>query len=52
MREEDIEFKFDDCLTCKFRFKPWLYCETECDMGESYEPDDIDEVDKDFRGRI
>lgn len=44
--------KFDDCETCKFRMRPWLFCEDDCDVGESYEPDDIDEVDKNFRGRI
>lgn len=51
--EEDEKFesdKFDECWSCKFRF-----CEAtcyDCDYGEEFEPEDFDEVDKDFKGRI
>lgn len=51
MEEEEYELKFEDCASCKWRCKPWLFCEDACDVGESYEEDDYDEVDKYFRGR-
>ncbi len=50
--EDEIILKFDDCLNCRFRYRPELYCKNDCDYGESYEPDDIDEVDVNFGGRI
>lgn len=34
-----LQFKFEDCETCKFKSKPHLYCEDDCDFGESYEYD-------------
>lgn len=39
--------KFDECWRCKNRFN-YQICERECDMGESFEEEDPDEVDKDF----
>lgn len=51
--EEPVECdKFEDCKFCKHRFLPELYCEDACDVGESFEEEDQDEVDKYFQGRI
>ncbi len=55
MWEDDDSYecdKFDDCRTCKFRTVAHLYCEDDCDYGESYEEEDQDEVDKHFKGRL
>jgi hypothetical protein len=50
MEQEFESDKFDDCIECKNRFCE-LTCET-CDYGESFEPDDMEEVDAHFDGRI
>jgi hypothetical protein len=52
MDDEDIlpSDKFEDCETCKHKFCEWI-CDDECDVGESYEPEDIEEVDAHFQGR-
>lgn len=39
--------KFDECFRCKNRFT-FKICEYDCDVGESFEEIDPDEVDKDF----
>lgn len=44
--------KFEDCSTCKFRREPWLFCEDDCEVGESYEEEDQEEVDSCFKGRL
>jgi hypothetical protein len=38
--------KFDECWSCKHRFCEWV-CD-DCGVGENFEEDDPDEVDKDF----
>jgi predicted nucleic-acid-binding Zn-ribbon protein len=38
--------KFDECWSCKHRF--CLATCNDCDYGENYEAEDMDEVDKDF----
>ena len=42
--------KFDDCGECKLRFKEAV-CRL-CFSGEDFEPDDMEEVDAHFMGRI
>jgi hypothetical protein len=51
MDDEDEIFecsKFDDCGLCKNRFKARI-C-NDCDVGEHFEEEDYDEVDKYFKG--
>ncbi len=50
--DDDIEAcdKFDDCAECKNRFCP-MTC-NDCDVGENFEPDDMEEVDAHFNGRF
>lgn len=50
--DEDIfvSDKFEDCVECKHRFE-CEECEI-CDYGENFEPEDIEEVDACFQGRI
>lgn len=53
MDEDEDKFecdKFNDCRFCKNRFFEKT-CE-DCDYGEEFEEEDIDEVDKYFNGRI
>jgi hypothetical protein len=53
MKEDDDTFecdKFDDCRFCRHRFAE-IICE-DCDVGENFEEEDYDEVDKYFKGRI
>lgn len=54
MSDEEEDFfecdKFNDCRFCKHRFEE-LTCE-DCDIGEHFEEEDIDEVDKYFQGRM
>lgn len=52
MKDDEIfeSDKFDDCETCKNRFTMKICI--DCDYGESFEEEDIDEVDKYFNGRI
>lgn len=39
--------KFDDCRFCRNRFEEDI-CD-DCDVGENFEEEDYDEVDKYFR---
>jgi hypothetical protein len=41
--------KFDECGLCRNRFTLET-CE-DCDVGEFFEEEDYDEVDKHFKGR-
>lgn len=41
--------KFEDCNACRNRFLEEV-CD-DCDVGEEFEEEDLDEVDKHFRGR-
>jgi hypothetical protein len=41
--------KFEDCGLCKNRFDEPT-CD-DCDVGENFEEEDYDEVDKYFQGR-
>jgi hypothetical protein len=53
MYDEDDNFecdKFEDCRLCRNRFKEMI-C-SDCDVGEEFEEEDQDEVDKFFRGRL
>jgi hypothetical protein len=52
MDDEDIFIseKFEDCSECKHRFSCNI-CEW-CDVGEEFEPDDMEEVDAHFKGRF
>lgn len=42
--------KFDECGGCKNRFTEFVCM--NCDVGEYFEEEDYDEVDKHFNGRI
>lgn len=42
--------KFEDCAACKNKYKETV-CDS-CDFGEEFEEQDLDEVDKYFKGRI
>lgn len=50
--DEDIfvSVKFDDCRECRNRFAETI-C-NGCEMGEEFEEEDYDELDKHFMGRL
>lgn len=52
--EEDedafVSNKFEDCRECRNRFSE-IVC-NGCDVGEEFEEEDYDELDKHFRGRL
>lgn len=54
MKDDEEEIfesnKFDDCSSCKNRFK--FHICMDCRYGEDFEEEDLDEVDKYFDGRI
>lgn len=46
---DEVELKFEDCSSCKFRNRPRTCA--GCDMGENFEEDEPEGVDALFRER-